>query len=99
MASSKSNSSLGLSQDEMKIDLEFFENACNDDKLNLIWDHGEYLWDREYYGRKICLYSLGGFFAEIVYNPVENKIEKVSALRNKDRGIEKYLHLINLRIS
>jgi hypothetical protein len=90
---------MGLSQDEMKIDLEFFENACNDDKLNLIWDYGEYLCDREYYGRKVCLYLVGYFFAEIVYNPIDNKIEKVSALVVRDRGIEKYLHLINAGIS
>jgi hypothetical protein len=97
MDSSKSNSSLGLPQDKMKIDFEFFENACDDDKLNLIWDHGEYLCDREYYGRKVCLYSVGYFFAEIVYNSIDNKIEKVSALSSKDSGMEKYLHLIEVK--
>lgn len=46
-------------------------------RMNIVNLNGKYSGVREYYIHKINLYAVYGFFVEVWYNPIENKITKV----------------------
>jgi len=79
----------------MKVTCELFNSLDRNSQANLIWQEGEFIVNRPYYGFLVSLYSMPGFFSEIYYNSEINQIEKIHA----DAGIEileKYLQFIQL---
>ena len=72
--------------------LEQFNSVDLNGKAILTWEHGEYIVAREYYGKKVSLYSLPGFYVEVAFNPQTLIIERVESTTE----INKYLPFIEL---
>ena len=51
--------------------LPFNERAQN------IWDHGQFAGNALHKGFRTNLYWMGNYYAEVIYNDVENKIEDI----------------------
>lgn len=51
---------------------------------------------REYYNQKVSLWDCGGFFAEMYYFPVENKILRIEAFGHNDKRVDTYINYMNL---
>ncbi|MDX5422415.1 MAG: hypothetical protein LPK07_10745 [Hymenobacteraceae bacterium] len=64
-------------------------------RLEIIWEHGNFLAFRGRRGYRIALYDLGNFFAEVWYNPETNFISLVRGFKSK-KALEPYLNKINL---
>jgi hypothetical protein len=58
----------------------------------LVWDKGEYIGYREYYGYKRVLYLVSKLYIEVWYFIATNKIEKVQIIENK-ADLEKYVDI------
>lgn len=80
----------------MKPTIDLFDGFDRHGKAVLIHDHGEFLVSREYYAKKFNLYAMPGFYAEIIYDPVENTIEDIRALISGSCEVNKYLPYLNL---
>jgi|694.fasta_scaffold19418_2 hypothetical protein len=80
----------------MKPTIELFNGFDRHGKAVLIYDYGEFLLSREYYAKKFNLYAMPGYYAEIIYNPVDNTIEEIRALVSSSHEVNKYLPYINL---
>ena len=61
-----------------------------DKKADLLFTTGNYCGVREYYNYKLNLYSIDDFFAEVWYNPEDNKIEKIEAV-NDSKVLDRYI--------
>jgi len=64
-------------------------------RLEIIWEHGNFLAFRGRRGYRIALYDLGSFFAEIWYNPQTEYISLVRGYESK-KALEPYLAEIDL---
>ncbi len=53
-------------------------------KATYVWDNGKYVSVREYYGYKINLYLLPGFYVEVWYFVNENRIKKVELVSDNN---------------
>lgn len=51
-------------------------------KMEILWDHGEPLFERAYYDYNICLFLLGNFYVEVFFDRVKNEIASVSVQEN-----------------
>lgn len=72
--------------------LEQFNNFDLNGRAFLTWEHGEFILAREYYGKKVSLYSLPGFYVEVAFNPQTFIIERVESTTE----INKFLPFIEL---
>ena len=63
-------------------------------RANLVWDHGEFIVTREYYGNMVNLYALPGFYAEVYYSPDKIKIIKIEITTD----LNKFLPAIEIKI-
>ena len=54
-----------------------FKEFDLNERMDIINLHGKYVEMRGYYGHKISLYAVYGFFVEVWYANFENKITKV----------------------
>jgi hypothetical protein len=69
-------------------------------RADLVWENGEFIGSREYYGYKVVLYVLKELYVEVWYFIATNKIEKVEPLADmkdlnhylKDMDIKKLIN-------
>ncbi|MBD1365366.1 hypothetical protein IDJ77_16245 [Mucilaginibacter sp. ZT4R22] len=73
-----------------------FHQMTLDEKCTAIWQ-GEFIGDRKDGDNKAQLYSLGGFYAEVFYDPSTNTINKIRAFRSTNL-VEPYLSGIKLSL-
>jgi hypothetical protein len=74
-------------------DLEkLFDDVDLTGRANLIWENGEFIVSREYYGNKVNLYSMPGFHAEAYYSPDKQRIFRIEKVTN----LNKFLPFIDL---
>jgi len=62
--------------------LDDFNTLTENEKAEAVWS-GSFLADREAAGLRLQLYSLPGFYVEVVYDTVANKITGFHAFTNK----------------
>ena len=72
---------------------ENFLSCDISDRAALVWDLGEYVGTRDYYGYKVMLYVLPKLYVEVWY--FNNKIEKVQPIEN-EKSLNHYLKDINI---
>ena len=65
-------------------------------RADLVWDTGEFVGARTYYGYNIVLYVLEGLYIEVWVFLATNKIEKVEPIQN-EKDLEHYLKDIDLK--
>jgi hypothetical protein len=78
----------------MKVDIALFNSVDTHGRAVLLWDHGEFITSRSYYGYKVNLYTMPGFYVELYYREDTNQIEKIEAL-NTSTELNKFLVEIN----
>jgi hypothetical protein len=61
-------------------------------RANLVWNEGEYVGYRDYYGYKRMLYVLHKLYIEVWYFTSANRIEKVEVF-NDTEAIDQYVDL------
>lgn len=76
--------------------VEKFNSVDLNERANLTWKNGEFIVGREYYGMKVCLYLLPGFYVEVAFNPITNLIERVEAFTDP-KSLDKFLPYIELK--
>lgn len=64
-------------------------------RMDIINLHGKYVSMRGYYGHKISLYTVYGFFVEVWYANFENKITKVQ-VANRELVDKMYADRVNI---
>lgn len=76
----------------------FFMNKQQFDRLNfnergkhVLLKVGRFIASRTYYNQKLVLYDMGKFFAEVWYEPNENKITDIVSLSPSDKKIDLYI--------
>lgn len=77
---------------------ELFDSVDRNGRCSLIWDYGEFIVSRDYYGCKFALYAMPRYLAEVVYNPVTNKIKDVRSFNLDSDEVKKYLPFIDIRL-
>lgn len=77
-------------------DIAFFNTLDNHGRAVLVWEYGEYLLTRDYYGYRINLYAMPGYYAEVYYRPGENRIEKIEGFTDTET-LNKFLPAIELK--
>lgn len=73
--------------------LDKFNTVDLNGRAILTWEHGEFIVAREYYGKKVSLYSLPGFYVEVAFNQEMLIIERVESTTE----IDKFLPFIELK--
>ena len=73
-----------------------FKEFDVNERMDIINQEGSYVGVREYYNYKINLYTIYGFFVEVWYSPLENKITKIQVA---DRQIVDKLYSDRVYIS
>lgn len=79
----------------MKIDQAFFDSMQTSEKAVLVWEHGECLLTREYYGLQVNLYAMPGFYVEVYYRDDLLRIEQIQSI-SEVKELEKFLSRIYL---
>jgi len=70
---------------------EFSSYSLNE-KGKKVFLEGKFIASREYYNKRLLLYDLGNFFAEVWYLPDEIKIHRIDAVSERDKRIDLYIH-------
>ncbi|MBX2968269.1 MAG: hypothetical protein KF803_02775 [Cyclobacteriaceae bacterium] len=79
----------------MQRDMEFFNSLDDHGRAVMVWELGEYVLTRDYYGYRVNLYAMPGYYVEIYYRPGENRMEKIEGFTDRER-LEKFLPAIQL---
>lgn len=66
------------------------------DKIKFLYEHGSYIMSIRYYGHKINLYVLNGYFVEVFYNHRRALIDKVDVLDMNHSRMQFYFDQIRL---
>lgn len=74
-----------------------FNSSNLNGRANLIWEHGEFIVSREYYGNKVNLYALPSFYAETYYSPDQLRIFRIEPITDF-QGLSKFLPNIDLKL-
>ena len=72
-----------------------FLSLDNDLQAQAVWD-GVFLESRAEGDFKYLLYDLGGFYAELTYDSVQNEIKRIRPFKKIDQ-VMPYLDALNLR--
>ena len=74
-----------------------FESVDIAGRAILVWEQGEYLFTRQYYGNSVNLYAMPGFYAEITYAPDKSHIVKIEAIQDFSI-LNEYLPFIEIKV-
>ena len=74
---------------------EFDKQNLKDKGNFVLLDQGKFIASRDYYNHRLVLYDLGEFFAEIWYEPQNNKIQKIESVEIGDKKIDRYIDAKN----
>lgn len=72
-----------------------FHILNHEQRLALVWAKGEFLAIRSSGQCNLCLYSMGNFFAEVLYRVADNKVQLVRGFK-KTSCLEPYLDMVDL---
>jgi hypothetical protein len=56
---------------------EQFNKLTDNERLNLVWDQGEFIAQRLYYSTAINLFLFDTFFVEVFFEPEQNEVSGV----------------------
>jgi hypothetical protein len=73
-----------------------FSNYSFDRKINTLYTNGNFVMAIRYYGFKINLYLLGGFYVEVFFNHKKAQIEKIARLDTSHSRMKFYVDQIKL---
>lgn len=73
-----------------------FDTLCLRDKLKTLFLKGTFVVAIRYYGYKINLYLIDGFYVEVFYNHKLDAIEKIQALEKNHSRMKFYSDQIKL---
>lgn len=73
-----------------------FNNYSFDQKINTLYTNGNFVMAIRYYGFKINLYLLGGFYVEVFFNHKKAQIEKIARLDTSHSRMKFYVDQIKL---
>jgi len=73
-----------------------FNNYSLDQKINTLYARGNFVMAIRYYGFKINLYLLSGFYVEVFFNHKKACIEKISRLDTHHSRMKFYYDQIKL---
>ncbi len=76
---------------------EFNDYSLNE-KINTIYKHGHFVMAIRYYGYKINLYLLNGYYIEVFYNHKLDLIEKISLLEENHSRMNFYYDQIKIPV-
>jgi len=65
-------------------------------RADKVWDEGEFIGARDYYGYKVVLYVLKGLYIEVWVFAATSKIEKVEPIEN-EKDLQHYLKDIDIK--
>ncbi len=74
------------------LSLEKFNGLSESDQAEAIWS-GIFLVDREENGRVMCLYNLGTFYGEVVYDAHTNKVLGLKAFDTTSELVPYLAHI------
>jgi hypothetical protein len=70
------------------------------EQFNSVVDlNGRFIVARQYYGKKVSLYSLPGFYVEVAFNPQTLIIERVESTTSEINKFLPFIELQNLLIT
>lgn len=72
-----------------------FNDREQDERAELVWEHGSFLCIRYERGCSLVLYHTGAFFAVVWYSPTQNRIETIRGFRSRV-NLEPYLKMIDI---
>lgn len=75
---------------------EFIKLDLNS-KFELLSNEGLFVGNRVYYNHRVNLYSLNGYFVEVHYSPVENKIDTIN-VADDEKVINGYTGNIQIKL-
>lgn len=77
---------------------EVFDSLTLSTQAEVIWDFGEYVASRTYYGFRVNLYAMPGFLVEIYYSGYFlSQIETIKIL-NDQNILSKYVREVELNL-
>ena len=82
----------------MKIGLYEFNVLPEDQKAQMVWNHGTFLTNKADGKKAVTLYSLSNFYVEIWYNQTENQITKIRSF-NSVKQLSPYLDDMDVDLS
>ena len=82
----------------MKIGLYEYNLLTNDEKSQMIWDHGTFLTNKADDFKAVSLYSLSGFYVEVWYDRKNNKITNIRSF-NSVKQLSPYLDDMDVDLS
>ena len=75
-----------------------FNSYSFDRKINVLYTNGNFVMAIRYYGFKVNLYLLGGFYVEVFINHKKAKIEKILKLDTSHTRMKFYYDQIKLPV-
>lgn len=73
-----------------------FNSLSLSDKIKLLYTEGDFVTAIRYYGYKINLYLLFGYYVEVFYNHKEDRIEKAEPTTFSTKRVKFYTDQIKL---
>lgn len=77
------------------IGLNEFLLLNKDERANYLWEHGEFIINLKEHEQSFNLYSLNGYFVEVIYSNQTNKIIDIKPFR-KGYTLDKYTDVIQV---
>lgn len=65
-------------------------------KRDFVLNYGEYISEIDYYGSKVLLYIIEGYYIEMFYNTVTEQIDQVEILDPKEKRLNLYVYNVNI---
>lgn len=72
------------------MDHKSFNSINLNTKAEFLFNYGEYISSIEYYGNKVDLYTVGGFYVEAFYGGHTKELEKIEILDERERRLQLY---------
>lgn len=72
------------------MDHQSFNSINLNTKAEFLFNYGEYVSSIEYYGNKVDLYIVGGFYVEAFYSGDTKELEKIEILDERERRLQLY---------
>ncbi len=65
-------------------------------KAQYVFGYGEYISTIEYYGNKVDLYIVEGFYIEAFYNGQTGDLEQIQILEHEERRLQLYSRAVDI---
>lgn len=65
-------------------------------KAEFVFNKGEYISSIEYYGCKVELFIVGGFYVEVFYNLHSEELEEIEILDEQEKRLQLYAASVDI---